>query len=351
MKPNFAFTPSSVENELLVYAVRDTGHRASYLDLFASTLGLKPLQGPMDISIMQRLIAADQLLFATLDDEIFKFLVVALFRSLTSRHTVALFLRPQTCFSNRKLVFKIKLVTFSLVKYLPGLSIVTITPYSVAPHFRQVSNFGIHDPQLWDFHDGKRVRSLPSTLLSEYILRAACGRKVICCLGGLSKQKGLAMVAGALESDVTLSARVLLVAAGQVHSESRHEANIIAQNGGLLLDRKISDSELESLYGVADVIWCCYAPEYDQASGIYGRAVQLGLPTIVRKGSQIHHFSMSLSLKTIAVDFDSAADTVKAFNEELPSLGPVAIKCHTEKIGTWRKSALRSLKQAMINKK
>jgi hypothetical protein len=40
-----------------------------------------------------------------------------------------------------------------------------------------------------------------------------------------------------------------------------------------------------SLFRAADAAWCCYPPERDLSSGIFGRAVQFGIAPIVRQGS------------------------------------------------------------------
>src|ERR1700685_4165033 len=45
----------------------------------------------------------------------------------------------------------------------------------------------------------------------------------------------------------------------------------------------------------ADLVWSCYAPDYNQSSGIHGRAVQLGIPVVVRRGSYIDALGKSLS--------------------------------------------------------
>lgn len=45
------------------------------------------------------------------------------------------------------------------------------------------------------------------------------------------------------------------------------------------------DEEILSLYKVADLVWCSDAPDDDQASGVFGRAIQTGVEPVFRKGS------------------------------------------------------------------
>jgi hypothetical protein len=84
------------------------------------------------------------------------------------------------------------------------------------------------------------------------------------------------------------------------------------QAGGYACDRFISNEELFDLYACADLIWCCYAADYDQASGVFGRAIQLGIPVVVREGALIHKFCLAQGLPCVAIReaADAAAMTV-----------------------------------------
>ena len=73
--------------------------------------------------------------------------------------------------------------------------------------------------------------------------------------------------------------------------------------GAIVVDRFLTDVEIESLYGVSRAIWGCYSPERDQASGIFGRAMQLGVPTIVREGSVVHRFAEHYGMPVIPIEY------------------------------------------------
>ena len=66
-------------------------------------------------------------------------------------------------------------------------------------------------------------------------------------------------------------------------------------------------------------IWCCYSPEYDQASGVFGRAVQYGCIPIVREHSVIHKFCINEEINCIAYNPENPVDieySVSNFNNE-----------------------------------
>ena len=79
----------------------------------------------------------------------------------------------------------------------------------------------------------------------------------------------------------------LFASGGKVDESLAGTAERLARAGGLVCNRLISDEEMLDFYSRADLIWCVYAPDYDQASGILGRAMQLGIPVAVREGSLI----------------------------------------------------------------
>jgi hypothetical protein len=273
--------------ERLVYAVSTGGHRQSYLDTLGSLFALEPVSGRMSLALFRRLVAAERLLFATLDEDMNSFGAIAATRSLLGRPTAALFLRAQKCFETGRWYYRLKRHAFRALRRLPRLTVASITPFEVAPHHAEVAHFGVCDPQYWDLHDGETLRRPGSTALSEEVLTRAAGRHILCVLGSLSTIKGLVFLTETLERHPRIAERTLVVGAGRVPAESTSLAARMTAAGAIIVDRFVTDAELESLYGVADSIWACYRPDYDQASGVFGRAIQLGVPPIVREGSMI----------------------------------------------------------------
>ena len=95
----------------------------------------------------------------------------------------------------------------------------------------------------------------------------------------------------------------------------------LAACGAMVVDRHLSDPELESLYGVADMIWACYRPDYDQASGVFGRAFQTGKPSLVRSGSVIEQYADYVGAKVLAIDYGDAARAVEAMDAQVVAAG------------------------------
>jgi glycosyltransferase involved in cell wall biosynthesis len=288
----------------IVYAVGPSGHRESYANLFRDIFDLTPLIAGMDRGVRSRLVAADALFFATIDDHIISFLLISIWRSIRLKRTVGLFLRPHACFSSACWASALRLRLFSALRLLPGLTIATIVPHDVAPEFARVSSIGLHDPQLWDAHDGSSLQKPRHTPIASEVRGLAQGRPILCWFGQPAPHKGFALLAEALARHPRVARDVCVVLAGSASPDDELVAKFV-EAGGVHLNRRLDDAEWESLYGVSDCIWACYAPNYDQASGIFGRAFQFGVPSIVRRGSQIHELAKTINYDVLPVEFDA----------------------------------------------
>ena len=81
-------------------------------------------------------------------------------------------------------------------------------------------------------------------------------------------------------------------------------------------NRFVSEEELIALYASSDLVWAFYDEEYDQASGIFGRALQFGVPSIIRSGSLVDRLCKiekipSLALTTDNINLKSLEDFLK----------------------------------------
>jgi hypothetical protein len=328
------------QSEQLIYMKSVDGHGQSYFDLLGPMYALSPVTGQMSGRLFQRLVNAKHLLFASLDQHMFSFAAISIIRSVLGRPTVALFLRAQRCFEYGKLIYPIKRFVFWALRRVRLLTVVTITPFEVAPRYAEVARAGVCDPQYWDLHDGITLRKPGCTSLSDEVRERAGSRRICCVLGALGTGKGLGFLAGTLERHPQMMTHAFIVCAGRVMPGNSDLAARLLAQGALLVDRFISDAELESLYGIADAIWACYAPDYDEASGVFGRAIQWGVPVIVREGSVIAAFADRACADYHPVAFD-AHESLAAILERLPSRQEATPALsefdRTNLVGSWRR--------------
>lgn len=284
-----------------LYTASAEGHRGEYTRVLSSALScrfscrstrsLLELMSPRLTSVF----------FEMLDDRAPSFLVLALIRSLLGLRTSGLFFRSGECF-RPGLKYKIKQALFRALRLLPGVTVLTILPFQIDPRFALVAHGWIYDPQLWDLPiltEEKRENRI-----AEFNIREpAAGRKVIVALGGQERIKGFEFFCQIWLGSAELRERYMFAVAGRIPPGYGELLSRFEEAGGLAFNSFVTEDELRHAYAQADAVWCCYAPDYDQSSGIFGRSFQLGVPAIVREGSYVQQLSSLLDHDQVALTF------------------------------------------------
>lgn len=255
-------------------------------------------------------------LYSMLDRHVLAFLANAVVRSLRGQSTVGLFFRPGECFLNTSFKYRIKRQLFHAASRLPHVSILTLMPFAVFSRFEEVATGWIYDPQLWDLLHFGVSENNAFPMLHDLLTDKASGRRILIALGKQEQDKGFDYLVDLWCSSPKVRETFLCVVAGKVNYNSAQKAQLFVQQGGLLIDRHISNGELIYLYRRADIIWSCYSPAYNQTSGIFGRAIQFGVPVTVRKDSYLEKLGRILLHPTLAVPFgniDIAAEDILAW--------------------------------------
>jgi glycosyltransferase involved in cell wall biosynthesis len=337
----------------LVHLRDRSGHRADYAETLAPLLGLSPSFGRILPARLAALLRAPRLLMAGLDDDITGFVIVAVLRALARRRTAAFLMMPRACF-RRGPRAAIKRALLRAVRRLPGLTLFTITPPAPpgggiaddcppATAGSGIAHDWVHDPQLWDRLDRPRP---PVTPLAREVVRAARGAPVLAVLGHVTRGKGLASLLALLEAAPDLRHAIHVVVAGAVHPGCRDEVARARALGLQVIEGFLAAEDLLALHGVADLVWCCYAPDYDQASGIFGRAVQTGRLVVVRRGSVIAAYgARHPEIPLVAIDPDDPADAARAIREGLAR--PEAAGAPACLLAAWRADFIRKVGNAL----
>ncbi len=317
----------------IVYCRNTDGHRQSYVDLFAEHLRLVPLAGPIRWSTFVALVGARRLLFATIDDDYAGFILVATIRSILRKRTVAMFLRPASCFRTDGLIHLAKRWVFQRLKHLPGLTVLAITPFDLKPAVASVAHDWVHDPQLWDL--GKRSVASAASPLGQQIAAHADGRKVLAFIGSARTIKGFQYLNEIFAADPDVQTQIHVVVAGRIAKDCADAASQLRARGATIEDRHITDAEMTEVYQRSEFIWCCYRSDYDQPSGIFGRAVQLGRKPIVRAGSLIAHYDLHTGTDFIRLPYGTPLEAARQLLA-LARMKPAPVAVPTTAINQWR---------------
>lgn len=302
---------------VVVYSRGVGGHHREYEETLAKELvglGFAPtFTDRLSLEVFRR-----DVLFAMIEAAPGPFLFCAAASLVSRKRTIGLMFRPGECFRGRP-KHRMKRALFRLLVRLPSVRVLTILPFSVEPRFAEVADGWVYDFQLWDSLTLDTL-GLVETPLSQEVRRSARGRGVIVALGGQSLGKGFDWLAELWTSRTELRETHLAVIAGPVASGSQASADRLRRAGAVVVDRRVSAEELRSLYGVSTLVWAAYHPDYDQASGVAGRAFQFGIPVVVREGSLMARVMRELGHPRIEIEF---ADRSRAASRLASS--PVAV--------------------------
>lgn len=258
--------------------------------------------------------------FAMLDDDIAGFIGASLANVMRGRKTVGLFFRPHQCFVPGRVKYALKRALFTVLRRLPGTTILSIVPFYANPKFSAVADDWIYDPQVWDLDYVDHATA--DRELGEAIVKAANGRHILVSLGLQNEEKGFNYLCRLWNERTDLRERFLFVSAGALGSTCDGIARTFSANGGYLVDRWISEPELFALYDVATVVWSCYDPAYDQASGIFGRSYQLNRRCAVRAGSYLQTQGEQLGHAIIALPYNDVDGGAAHLLAEADTIAP-----------------------------
>ncbi|WP_146182864.1 hypothetical protein [Limnohabitans sp. Jir72] len=265
------------------------GHRAAYLDFVVKRFGGERIQVG---DLFRR---SSVVMFLMIEENFVLYVLSAFWRSILGRRTVGLLFRPGPTVQRKTLKHLFKWLLLRILKLLPEVHTLSIVPINFDERISLIVDNWIHDFQLWDISENEIIlfnniknqyesdRFAENFTLFEKAKKHANGRPLLVALGMQTRNKGTEILARYISNDVKRGWTVLV--AGRFASDQQQSRQLIEACGGLVIDKYLSDIEMIEVYAAADAVWCLYDPAYDQASGILGRAIQLGVPTVVRDGS------------------------------------------------------------------
>ena len=280
--------------DCLVHVFNAGGHRATYRDFLARRLGLDPATGGIGWAMGRRLIRADHLLFGTIGGRTaFKAVLISLIRACRGKRTSAICMGGDWYKDeDRPLRSAVTLMLYRMLDAIGLLKVYSIIPYQLMPDLTRTTSDWILDLCLWDLQVKKPCELTKQTNLSDRVLEVANGRTIVLFLGKATQRKGYRSLVAIARS---IGQQSLIVSAGQVSVECRSDADALREMEMIVEDRRITEDELLSLYGVADYVWCRYdESSSSMSSGVFGRAVQLQKTAVVPAGSYLDRLAKLL---------------------------------------------------------
>ena len=326
------------ETELLVYSRTEHGHRKDYIEFVGRIV-------PSRRANLSRIVfSKNPVLFLMIEENFLNYFLVSIFRSAIGRATSGLLFRPLEAANGKSIRLKLKRALLKLLKKYRLVRTITIVPFYLAKEISSVADNWIYDFQLWDLYDDKKQEMMtiePDQKLTSELHKISEKRKLICALGSQNREKGF-------DSFIENSTHgpdnnIFYFFGGRVQPELKGLVEKLNSNEGGGFDRIISNNELYSLYSSADAIWCFYAKEYNQASGILGRAIQLGKTVIVRNNSLSHKLCQAEDIKHIAL-----SDELEVIHYEDLTRGHSSAS-RIELIKMFREKSVKVMRESITN--
>lgn len=290
--------------DILVYDAQPDGHRENCVTLFARLTGGTALIAPVKAA-RKRLLAAPSLVITTYETQPAAFLLILVVRAMLGRRSAVIFMRAHLPRA-RMLHRAFHRAAIALVNRLRAVLPLTLVPL---PAKARASRFvAIADPESWDL--GPEEVAAPATALSEQALAFAAGRPILLVTGYIERNRGIEFLRDIYARRDGLIDSLVPVLGGMLAPDVRDSAAELQALGALVVDRYLSRSEMMSLYAAATAAWCCYVPERDISSGIFGRAIQFGVAPVVRRGSVLHGFSAQIG-NAVPIDFGKVEDAAR----------------------------------------
>lgn len=300
---------------LVVYERRRAGHRENYAKTVASVLGGEPAIGD-EPELLRKSLGARELVITTLESAPVLYTALCLARAAIGRRTSVIATRSHVEAPRGVVRRTGRAGVYQLLRTLPQVQLLTISPPFGAPDPRMEF---IEDIEFWDLPDDLLARP-PETALSLRVRELRKTRPTLVLLGTIDTIKGHEFLRDLLLAEPRLRDRYAIVACGEVQPGSRSALAPLRELAAVWEDRFITDEELLSLYPEADLVWCCYRPDYDVSSGVFGRAVQFGRPTVVRAGSLVGRLQSALG-KGLALTYGDVGEAaVLADADTTPAL-------------------------------
>lgn len=300
--------------KVLLYSRTTEGHRGAYIKFFQRLFESRRVSG------FDLIFGTAPLLFLMIEDSFLLYVACSLIRSVFGKKTVGLLFRPGPALEAKSIRLWMKRLLLISMKRLRNVTTLTIIPFDVCPGFSRISDGYIYDFQLWDL-DRKEINRAKLDGFSNgskyYKSTKGCGdnRFLVSAIGTQNLNKGFDNFVKLYSVNDRWRNSYIFLFAGRVDKSLYLDEIEFRKKGGVGFSDYVSDEDVLSVYAITDLVWCFYSRDYDQASGILGRAIQFGLPVFVRTGSLMQVFCEAYNISHVhaeSIDFVDVDSFVNA---------------------------------------
>ena len=277
-----------------------SGHRQRWSELCASLVGARIVVSEQGVPFAD-LIRANHVFFLNIDDHFALAFYIAALRRLYGRRTAGLVLAAQKVAAPSSLKHRLKRLFYTGARLLTGMKLYLCVS-GLIPEYSGLWDGCLEDLNTFDL----TLLPLGSSPCLPAEIKAP-ERPLIASLGVQGPYKRPDLLMRAYVESPALRDAASVGIFGQLRISSPELAAEFVANGGILVDRYLEDGELAGTMQAAAILWGLYAADtYDQTSGVFGHALQLGKPCLVRSGSRLAAMQARLGYQLTANEDVSA---------------------------------------------
>lgn len=281
---------------IIIHRSSEHGHRPSY-ERYFSTFAAASVEN----KYWKLLFTRKTVFFPMIEDAGVYFYLVVLLRIFFRADTVGVLMQPLRTLEGISLRVKAKRNLLEWFKSTRHLTVLTLLSHRVYPELSLISDDWIHDPQLVEKAEVQVDKDGAQRLLDTETVVRSKNNPLLISIGWITELKGSNFLSKILtENRDSINA---VIAGEKICNNLKKTTQRF--NNVSLVERYLSDGEVEFLFSQAKFVWACYSEEYDQASGLFSKAVQCGAIPVVRKNSYLEHFSRSEGLLHQVVDINA----------------------------------------------
>lgn len=279
-----------------IYSKYDGGHRLSYISTFEKEFSSKRK------TLKQSIFSKDTLFFLMVEECFFTYIIVSILRSLFMLKTAGLIFRVIPTIRNGGWRMKCKYYILKFSKKSKYITNISIVPFYVDKKISKIADNWIYDPQLWDLKQEE----------FDYFNEAnkeKTEKGIVSLIGSQNRLKGFGFL---MENLGKFEKELKFFFLGKLDEEMTilySKKEVFENIDGI--NRFVTDQEIIRQYALSDYIWCHYDESYDQASGIFGRAVQLGAKVIIRPNTVLESFCIKEDISYGVFEFSNDRIHVK----------------------------------------
>ena len=298
----------------MIYQKVDGGHRNGWALTIESMTGLTLKRKIGGVQDLQSILSAKVFFDLSIEDGVMSFFFISLIRALLRRKSIGIMLSPWDCYRPNKPSDKLRRFAFIMLKKLDHVKVICMIPFEMDERYRDIADDWIYDPEFWDMHAIEERRSVVRNI-AKSVKNTPTGKLRLLYLGSASSEKGFDFLAKLFLENKHMFTKFDLSIVGKISKPYQHIARHLREAGAHVVDEFVSDERMFSFIKKSSLMWCCYSPNYDASSGIFGRAIQFNKIPLVRSSSRLEKLAGLLGKHAVTFEFGNVDEALLQLNE------------------------------------